>query len=157
MQPALCSEPDGELVIVKQFVKNTAREQEQVPASRFRVQFINRQAANKTLKKIIFRKWKTEENTLLSQPSHPQTTADCTGSQPPVSRMVGCFSRGKSIEGKKMGLHEESSCPVQLKIQSKNNVHLCLLLILIERLRFSLKVSKVLFASALFNLTNSFL
>lgn len=36
----------------KQFVKNTVREQEQVPASRFRVQFINRQAANKTLKKL---------------------------------------------------------------------------------------------------------
>lgn len=145
MQSPLCSEPDGELVIVKQFVKNTVREQEQMPASGFRVQFINRQAANKTLKKIIFTKWKTEENTLLSQPSHPQTTADCTGSQLPVSRMVGCFSRGILIEGKRMELHEESSCPVQLKIQTKNNVDLRLLLILIEW--FSPKVSKVIFAS----------
>lgn len=53
MQSPSCSEPDGELVIIKQFVKNTVREHEQVPASRFRVQFINRQAANKTLKNYL--------------------------------------------------------------------------------------------------------
>ena len=70
---------------------------------------------SKQQKKNIFPKWITERNTSPSQPSHPQTTADCRGSLPQVSRMVGCFSRGKSTEGKRMGLHEENSCPVQLK------------------------------------------
>jgi len=83
--------------------KKTTSKQEQGPASGHQVQFTNQKQND------------NGGNTSLSQPSHPQTTADCTGSRPQVSRMVGCFSRGKSTEGKRMGLHEENSCPVQLK------------------------------------------